>query len=313
MSLPPPADNQAYVKISALEGGKVKVPLAFILENAAPSETAIFPVLCFLLRHSARPHDTFLFDLGIHKDWDALSPGWRAEINAAGADMLVPPEGSDAPSALRRGGLDPAALAYACISHAHVDHIGDPSAFPNATYLLGAGTRSLLPTSHPDSNSGPPGSASHHNQTDKFSLGLLAALPPDRTRFLDLTDAPALGPFAHALDFFGDGSLYVVDAPGHLAGHVNVLARTSADGAWALFAGDSAHDWALLTGAARVATAPVCMHADRADAEAHMARIAELRRENGRVRVLLAHDRPWYAENDSGGGDAFWPGVIPSL
>ncbi|KAM5543131.1 hypothetical protein V8D89_003005 [Ganoderma adspersum] len=289
MSLQPPADTQAYIKISALEAGKVKVPLTFILDNAPPGETAVFPVLCFLLRHSTRP-ETFLFDLGIHKDWDALSPGWRAEINAAGADMLVP---EDAPSALRRGGLDPAALTYACISHAHVDHIGDPAAFTRATYLLGAGTQSLLPTSTLDS--GPSKSASH-NQTDKFSLGLLAALPRARTRFLDLAEAPALGPFAHALDFFGDGSLYVVDAPGHLAGHVNVLAHVGRRGVGVPRGRQRAR-----LGAAH----------GRGAGRNRAGRIAELMRENARVRVLLAHDRPWYAENE--GGEAFWPGEIPSL
>ncbi|PIL34063.1 hypothetical protein GSI_03774 [Ganoderma sinense ZZ0214-1] len=182
LSLPPPAENQAYVRISALDAGKVKVPLTFILDNAPPGETDLFPVLCFLLRHSSRP-DTFLFDLGIHNDWDALSPGWRAEINAGGADMFVP---EDAPTALRRGGLDLAALTYACVSHAHVDHIGDPAAFPTTTYLLGAASQSLL---SPDAQ-------------------VLAALPPERTRFLDVAGAPPLGPFPHALDFFGDGSVF---------------------------------------------------------------------------------------------------------
>lgn len=32
-----------------------------------------------------------------------------------------------------------------------------------------------------------------------------------------------------AIDFFGDGSLYFLDAPGHAVGHINALARTSKD------------------------------------------------------------------------------------
>ena len=118
------------------------------------------------------------------------------------------------------------------------------------------------------------------------------------------------GPFDRALDFFGDGSLYIVDAPGHLPGHVNVLARTSADGGWVYLAGDSAHDWRIITGEDRIATQPMCIHADKEQAEAHIARIRELRA-NPRVRVLLAHDVPWYEENK--GGDAYWPGEIKSL
>ena len=54
-----------------------------------------------------------------------------------------------------------------------------------------------------------------------------------------------------------------------------------------------------------------CAHGDSDAAEAHIARIARLREDNPRARVLLAHDVPWYEKNK--GGDAFWPGEIPSL
>lgn len=40
-----------------------------------------------------------------------------------------------------------------------------------------------------------------------------------------------------------------------------------------------------------------------------MRRIRELT-EMPRVKVILAHDDPWYKENK--GGTAFWPGKIPS-
>ena len=119
-----------------------------------------------------------------------------------------------------------------------------------------------------------------------------------------------VGPFPRAYDFYGDGSLYIVDAPGHLPGHLNVLARTSADGSWIYLAGDSAHDWRIITGEAKIATEPFCIHTNKEQAEAHIARIRELRA-NPRVRVLLAHDVPWYEENK--GGDAYWPGEIKSL
>jgi hypothetical protein len=45
-------------------------------------------------------------------------------------------------------------------------------------------------------------------------------------------DAPGLilSPFLsfnRALDFFGDGTLYLVDAPGHFEGHITALARVA--------------------------------------------------------------------------------------
>lgn len=36
-------------------------------------------------------------------------------------------------------------------------------------------------------------------------------------------------PFEKAVDFFGDGSLLILDAPGHMPGHQMALARTGED------------------------------------------------------------------------------------
>ncbi|KAF8225896.1 hypothetical protein L208DRAFT_1407921 [Tricholoma matsutake] len=113
-----------------------------------------------------------------------------------------------------------------------------------------------------------------------------------------------LGPFPRALDFYGDGSLYIVDAAGYLEGHINVLARTSADGAWIYLAGDSAHHWDLIMGKGNIPHHAIYGYAQ------HIRRIRALR-ELPRVRVLLAHDGPWYESIK--GGPAFWPGKIVSL
>jgi glyoxylase-like metal-dependent hydrolase (beta-lactamase superfamily II) len=43
-----------------------------------------------------------------------------------------------------------------------------------------------------------------------------------------------------ALDWFGDGSFYVLDTPGHLLGHISALARTTPD-TFILMGGDTAH------------------------------------------------------------------------
>ena len=48
-----------------------------------------------------------------------------------------------------------------------------------------------------------------------------------------------------AIDFFGDGSLYFLDAPGHAVGHINALARTSPD-TFIFMGADSFHHPAAL-------------------------------------------------------------------
>ena len=48
-----------------------------------------------------------------------------------------------------------------------------------------------------------------------------------------------------AIDFFGDGSLYFLDAPGHAVGHINALARTSKN-TFIFMSADSFHHPAAL-------------------------------------------------------------------
>jgi glyoxylase-like metal-dependent hydrolase (beta-lactamase superfamily II) len=103
-------------------------------------------------------------------------------------------------------------------------------------------------------------------------------------------------PFERAHDYFGDGSLYVIDAPGHIVGHINLLVRTDPKGNWALLAGDSAHDTRLLTAEKQVGHYHnaegilVCMHADVEKAKDHIRRITHLP-EN--VQIWIAHDPLW--------------------
>ncbi len=294
MSLPPPAANQAFCKVSALEGGHVKIPSAWFVDpDPTPGEFVVVPSLCFLIRHATRP-ETLVFDLGVHKNWATLAPEYAAEVRKGGADMNAQP---DVVESLVKGGLDPADVTYVCISHIHIDHVGDPTPFSKAKFIVGAGARAL-----PDPATG---------HTQELSTRCFEAIPKERVDYLDLSGAPAIGPFAHAHDFYGDGSLYIVDAAGHLPGHVNLLIRTTPDGGWLFLAADSAHDWRLLKGQGKIPRKPFCMHVDVEKAEAQIANIVKLLEENKRAQVLLAHDVPWYEKNK--GGSAFWPGEIPPL
>jgi hypothetical protein len=52
------------------------------------------------------------------------------------------------------------------------------------------------------------------------SLFSSTALPHERTKFLPLSEfGLPIGPFPLAIDFFGDGSMYVIDAPGLWCGN----------------------------------------------------------------------------------------------
>ncbi|CAA7262994.1 unnamed protein product [Cyclocybe aegerita] len=151
-----------------------------------------------------------VFDLGTRKDWVKYTPGVIKLITGRRYPVQVD---LDVVDSLQKGGTSPTEIDYVCVSHCHWDHSLFKSGYPED------------PTSH-------------------FTSGLFPL--EGRTKFLNPTYWTPIGPFPRALDFFGDGSLYVVDSPGHLVGHVKILARTSSDGGWIYLGwiylgGDNAH------------------------------------------------------------------------
>ena len=104
-----------------------------------------------------------------------------------------------------------------------------------------------------------------------------------------------MGPFERTHDFFGDGSLFVVDASGHMPGHINILVRTDASGKWAYLAGDSFHDRRILTGEKEIGHFHengqiCCMHDDEEQAKKHISRIKLL---PDSVSVYISHEPTW--------------------
>ncbi|KAF8964387.1 Metallo-hydrolase/oxidoreductase [Flammula alnicola] len=297
MALPPPSANQPFCDVSALEAGLIELPDEMFISNATPGKVTTAPSLSFLLNHSTTGQK-FVFDLGIRKDWENYPPvivDWihnvyRVHVKQDVAESIV------------KGGASLSDIAYVCLSHVHWDHTGDTQPFTNSTFLVGGACESMLKSTYPEDPKG------------RFASDLL---PQGRTKFLNTSDSEwkPIGPFPRALDFFKDGSLFIIDSPGHLAGHVNILARTSQDGGWIYLAGDSAHHRNLITLESEVAVGHpghvhICAHEDKEAAEEHIRRINELMKIPG-VQVLLAHDEPFYNKNKD--GPAFWPGKIPSL
>ena len=102
-----------------------------------------------------------------------------------------------------------------------------------------------------------------------------------------------LGPFQRAHDFFGDGSLFLIDTPGHMPGHLGALALTGAD-EWVFMGGDCCHHRSLLVGSRpmSVTVGPAgqkCFHREPEVAEETIRKIRTLEK-MGKVFVALAHD-----------------------
>jgi glyoxylase-like metal-dependent hydrolase (beta-lactamase superfamily II) len=116
-------------------------------------------------------------------------------------------------------------------SHAHFDHVGDPSTFPQSTKLVvGPGIR--------DSHwPGYPRNPAAINLDSDIQGRHVREISFDKTEM----GAVTIGSF-DALDYFGDGSFYILNGPGHSVGHICALARvTVSPDSFVFMGGDSCH------------------------------------------------------------------------
>ncbi|KAK3309221.1 beta-lactamase-like protein [Chaetomium strumarium] len=308
--IPQPSTNFATVQVHALSGGYFTLPEEQFVKPATPGARKTVPSLCFLIEHTSVSNGVktrIVFDLGLRRDPDRYSEPIRRHI-ATRQPLTTDP---DVVKSLAAGGLSPEDIHYVIFSHVHWDHVGEPRDFLRSTFVVGNGSLDVL-------------HGRHHSLRGGHSFFEADLLDPSRTIQLSdprqSPDADSLTsrvtsatqsrppidfrrpwePFAGlpaTLDLFGDGSLYIVDAPGHLPGHINLLARTERDGAWVYLAGDACHDRRIVRGEKEIGEwldgegHVCCIHADRGRAEDTICRIRSLG-EKG-VEVIFAHDAEW--------------------
>lgn len=130
---------------------------------------------------------------------------------------------------LEEGGVERESIEAVIWSHWHWDHIGDPSTFPATTDLIvGPGFKeAFLPAS-------PQNPQSPLQESDWAGRNL-------REISFNGSDTLKIGQFP-ALDYFGDGSFYLLDSPGHAIGHLCGLVRTTTSpDTFVLLGGDICH------------------------------------------------------------------------
>ncbi|KAI5272080.1 Metallo-hydrolase/oxidoreductase [Aureobasidium subglaciale] len=192
-------------------GTALDVPAGtFIKPVYKGSERFHYPAFVYLLKHSS---GNVLFDMGIRKDWTNLPPhkvesaqknGWNVTTGENMADILA------------EHGVDIKAVIW---SHPHLDHVGDMSTFSKDTTLVtGRNFETDFMPGYP------------HNPSSGF-------WDSDYVR----EDGLKIGDF-DAHDYFGDGSFYLLDTPGHMKSHMCGLARMSSEPFKFVFmGGDIAH------------------------------------------------------------------------
>ncbi|KAK3332947.1 beta-lactamase-like protein [Cercophora scortea] len=195
------------------------IPAGMFFSPSIPGHTWLgAPAYSFLIQHPTT-NRTLVFDLGVRKDIQNFSPTILNSLKAAGFSLDY--EGTvkhGVREILDAGGVDTAAVEAIIWSHYHFDHTGDPSTFDPATKLIvGPGFKEHLLPGYPANPASP------ILETDYTGRELVQ---------LDFDDSNGawktltIGRF-RAIDYFGDGSFYLLDAPGHAIGHVCGLARVT--------------------------------------------------------------------------------------
>ncbi|KAJ4157804.1 hypothetical protein NW754_009454 [Fusarium falciforme] len=207
------------VQVHALSGGRFTLPETQFVSPASSTARKTVPSLCFLIHHA--PPTTgkttrIVFDLGVRRDPSRYSEPIRRHI-ATRKPLTTDP---DVVKSLKLGGLTPDDVDYVIYSHVHWDHVGEPTDFRRSSFVI------------------PDPEAPYTGRDEAQESGINSRGPWRQFDSLPST-----------LDIFRDGSLYIVDAPGHLPGHINLLARTSeneSDTKWIYLAGDACHDRRLM-------------------------------------------------------------------
>ncbi|KAI9053698.1 hypothetical protein LZ554_002651 [Drepanopeziza brunnea f. sp. 'monogermtubi'] len=105
------------------------------------------------------------------------------------------------------------------------------------------------------------------------------------------------GPFDKAMDFFGNGSLWIVQAPGHMPGNLCAVAHVDGD-QWVLLGSDCCHSRRLLDGLEDFGSWHLpdgCRASLQADEDAARDTIRRIRiiEADLHCHVALAHDEEW--------------------
>jgi glyoxylase-like metal-dependent hydrolase (beta-lactamase superfamily II) len=297
----------SIVSVHALDGGHLTIPERYFVVPFDPEAKSTVPSLCFLIQRtesSTAKTTRIVFDLGLRRELSWYPPALQTHIQSRQPISSNP----DVAASLQRGNLTSDDIDKVIVSHVHYDHVGYPQDFsnPNTTFIIGPGASDLLS-----------GKTSLNIGSHSFFEADL--LPPDRTIELPSSYTwKRFGHFPETIDLFSDSSVFIINAPGHLPGHLNLLCRISTSPLkYVYLAGDACHDMRLFTGEREIATWTdaegryCCIHADIEATKETLRRMRVAKDEGvegGELEVVFAHNPVWEREARDRG--RFWPGKL---
>ncbi|KAL9119228.1 MAG: hypothetical protein Q9187_004217 [Circinaria calcarea] len=217
----PSSDSTVQVQIINTTCDIVVSAGYFVQPVIKGQETLNLPTCSFLVENKELKK-TILFDLGSRTDWWNLAP---VQYNAIQMKIRGLRAAKGITEILVENGLKLGKIDGMVWSHWHWDHIGDPSLFPqSAELIVGPGVKEAFLPGYPARKDSPLLEADFKGR-DVHEITFDGQLKIGQYR-------------AH--DFFGDGSFYLLDVPGHAIGHMSALARTTPT-TFILMGGDVCH------------------------------------------------------------------------
>ncbi|KAJ7484736.1 hypothetical protein FB451DRAFT_1393258 [Mycena latifolia] len=233
--------SSATVTVTAFNvvDGTVAVPASAFLSPVLPGHESLWaPIFAFLIENSATKQRV-MFDLGPRKDQENAAPSIVEFMKSGGFSMSV---SRDIVEQLTDAGVDLESISAVIWSHRQAcrffamdrlssesQHLsGDMSKFPSSTDLV-FGEDMVRTTS----------------ATDPTSSLLESDLAGRKLVPVNFAESELEFSGLNAHDFFGDGSLYLLDVPGHLPGHICALARVTPT-SFLFLGGDACHHVGML-------------------------------------------------------------------
>ncbi|KAF7323928.1 Metallo-beta-lactamase superfamily protein [Mycena kentingensis (nom. inval.)] len=203
----------------------VKSSAAMFFQPVLPgTDNFACPIYAFFIENSTTK-ERIMFDLGPRKDLENAAPFLAAAVKAGYSAM---PVDKDITEQLVESGIALDSISAVVWSHGHADHTGDMSLFPSSVDLV---VSNELSTETAD--------------TDPNSFLLASDFAGRKLVRVDLEKSSlTIGGF-RAHDYFGDGSFYLLDVPGHQHGHLSALARV-AENDFVFLGADACHHAGVL-------------------------------------------------------------------
>ena len=241
----PPAETRLW----RLDCGSTFVPDLNLFSDtrAYPGKGMALVASCYLIKHGDR---YMIWDTGL----SASFKGLKIDPKTGGATIT-----KTVVEQLAEIGVKPEQITTIGISHYHYDHTGQAASFPAATLMIGKGDLEALSATPPNFGADP---AALKNWIG--GSGKSTAVSGDK-------------------DIFGDGSVTMIDTPGHTPGHHSLLVKLGS-GATYLLTGDLAH-FRENYASDGVPT----FNTNRADTLASLARFKGLAA-NTKATVIIQHD-----------------------